>query len=469
MFENDVALDANEKVMQPRPVRPVSLIPVLFGFFIIAVIAVAAYLTQRGVSNSTNWILHTYDVRSELQNLQTQLAEIRGSALAYSMSGDESQLQLFRQHSQYVSSALDDLRKLTADNAGQQQRLSELASLSQNYIGQLQSTTVSDTAVSNSTAKSAAIRDLDSQESQVNGVVRRMDEEEIKLLSQRLATWNHLFWRTAFVLALALVAALGFLAYNFHLLSREVLRTQDLERAQRKNVRSSRALSARILDLQDSERRRIARELHDSVGQYLVGLKINLEQLLTTRANLSPTHENLLAETIDLTERSMVEVRTISHLLHPPLLDEVGLESATRWYADGFAKRSALKVSLHLDHITNRLPKEVELALFRVLQESLTNVHRHANAKSIEVVLTCSTGHVVLCVIDDGSGISTEVLTRFRSGRASGVGLAGMKERLAELDGTLEVEKRTHGTAVRATIPVEECTSELKPVETSAV
>jgi signal transduction histidine kinase len=469
MFENDVALDANEKVMQPSPVRPVSLIPVLFGFFIIAVIAVAAYLTQRGVSNSTNWILHTYDVRNELQNLQTQLAEIRGSALAYSMSGDESQLQLFRQHSQYVSSALDDLRKLTADNAGQQQRLSELASLSQNYIGQLQSTTVSDTAVSNSAAKSAAIRDLDSQESQVNGVVRRMDEEEIKLLSQRLATWNHLFWRTAFVLALALVAALGFLAYNFHLLSREVLRTQDLERAQRKNVRSSRALSARILDLQDSERRRIARELHDSVGQYLVGLKINLEQLLTTRANLSPTHENLLAETIDLTERSMVEVRTISHLLHPPLLDEVGLESATRWYADGFAKRSALKVSLHLDHITNRLPKEVELALFRVLQESLTNVHRHASAKSIEVILTCSTGHVVLCVIDDGSGISTEVLTRFRSGRASGVGLAGMKERLAELDGTLEVEKRTHGTAVRATIPVEECTSELKPVETSAV
>jgi CHASE3 domain sensor protein len=162
----------------------------LFGFFIIAVIAVAAYLTQRRVSNSTNLILHTYDVCSELQNLQTQLAEIQGSALAYSMSGDESQLQLFRQHSQYVSSALDDLRKSTADNARQQQRLSELASLSQNYIGQLQSTTVSDTAISNSRAKSSAIRDLDSH---VNGVVRRMDEEEIKLLSQRLATWNHLF------------------------------------------------------------------------------------------------------------------------------------------------------------------------------------------------------------------------------------------------------------------------------------
>jgi signal transduction histidine kinase len=266
-----------------------------------------------------------------------------------------------------------------------------------------------------------------------------------------------------------LFAALSFLAYNFRLLSREIVRTQDLERFQRENVRSSRALSARILDLQDAERRRIARELHDSVGQYLVGLKINLEQLLTTQANLSANHEKLLAETIDLTERSMVEVRTISHLLHPPLLDEVGLESATRWYADGFAQRSALKVSLHLDHITNRLPKEVELALFRVLQESLTNVHRHANAKSIEVVLTCSTENIVLSVIDDGVGIAPEVLTRFSSGRASGVGLAGMRERLAELDGRLEVERHSRGTAVRATIPVGECASNPKPLETSAV
>jgi two-component system, NarL family, sensor kinase len=242
-----------------------------------------------------------------------------------------------------------------------------------------------------------------------------------------------------------------------------------MEHIQRENVRSSRALSARILDLQDAERRRIARELHDSVGQYLVGLKINLEQLLTTVPNLSSTHEKLLTETIDLTERSMAEVRTISHLLHPPLLDEVGFESATRWYADGFAKRSALKINLDLDRITNRLPKEVELALFRVLQESLTNVHRHASATSIEVVLTCSAGHVVLSVIDDGEGIPADVLTRFRTGMASGVGLAGMRERLAELDGILEVERRSRGTVVRASIPVAECTSEAKALETSAV
>jgi len=470
MVEDSVALAASEKAPRLESVRPASLTRVVFGCFIVAIIAVAAFLTQRGVSNSTNWLLHSYDVRSELQNLQTHLAEIRGDALAYGGSGDESQLQQFRQHSEYLSSAGEHLRKLTADNAQQQQRLSELESLVKNYIAKLQSIAVSAVAPSSiSPGKSASIRNFDPQESRVNGVLRSMDEEEIKLLNQRLGTWNRLFWRTAVVLALAVFAALGFLAYNFRLLNREIARTQDLEHMQRENVRSSRALSARILDLQDAERRRIARELHDSVGQYLAGLKINLEQLLGTRANLSATHEKLLHETVDLAERSMVEVRTISHLLHPPLLDEVGLESATRWYADGFAKRCALKVSLHLDPISNRLPKEVELALFRVLQESLTNVHRHASAKSIEIVLTCADGQVVLCVIDDGKGISPEVVTRFRSGLASGVGLAGMRERLAELDGTLEVERRSRGTVVRATIPVVECMTEAKPLETSAV
>jgi signal transduction histidine kinase len=470
MVEDNLALAANETAVPDKSARAVSRIPAFFGFFFVAVIAVAAFLTQRGVSNSTNWVVHTYDVRSELQNLRTQLAEIRASALAYGGSGDETERQLFSQHSDYIAKAYEHLRKLTADNARQQERLDELESLLQNYIAQLQSAMESGApAGSPSPARSAAIRELDSQESRVDGLIRRMDEEEISLLSQRLGTWNREFWRTSVVLALALLAAISFLGYNFQLLSREIVRTQDLERFQRENVRSSRALSARILDLQDAERRRIARELHDSVGQYLVGLKINLEQILTTQANLSPTHQKLLADTIDLTERSMTEVRTISHLLHPPLLDEVGLESATRWYADGFATRCALKVSLHLDPISNRLPKEVELALFRVLQESLTNVHRHANAKSIEVVLTCSTGHIVLSVIDDGVGISPEVLTRFSSGRASGVGLAGMRERLAELDGRLEVERHSRGTAVRATIPVDQCASDPKPLETSAV
>jgi signal transduction histidine kinase len=210
--------------------------------------------------------------------------------------------------------------------------------------------------------------------------------------------------------------------------------------------------------------------LHDSVGQYLVGLKINLEQLQNVATNLNSANARLLAETVDMTDRCISEVRTISHLLHPPLLDEVGFESAATWYADGFAKRCGLKVNLQLAKIIERLPKEIELALFRILQEALTNVHRHADAKSIEVILTCSAGRVILAVQDDGRGVSREVLTRFRSGLSSGVGLAGMRERLAELDGTLEVEALPRGTVIRASIPtLESATAEAKTVVTIAL
>ena len=229
MAEDNLALAENEKAPPHRSARPASLIPVLLGFLFIAVIAVAAFLTQRGINNSTNWVVHTYDVRGELQNLRTQLAEIRVSALAYSGSGDETELQLFRQHSDYIEKASEHLGKLTADNARQQERLSELESLSRNYVAQLQRVVAPGVPPNSaSTAKSAAIRELDSQESEVERLIRRMDEEEISLLSQRLGTWNREFWRTSVVLTLALFAALGFLAYNFRLLSREVVRTREL-------------------------------------------------------------------------------------------------------------------------------------------------------------------------------------------------------------------------------------------------
>jgi signal transduction histidine kinase len=454
MVEQNASFPATEQ--EPHP-RPVPLIPLILGLLIIAVIGVAAYLTQSNTDNSRDWVIHTYDVRSELQDLETHLSEIRGSALAYSGSGDQSQLQSFHQNAQVISGLTDRLRRLTADNPRQQTRLDDLESSSRKYVTQLETTSAAGAQQASNSPGAASLRALDSQRSQVDAIVHSMDEEEKTLLDLRLANWNRLFRRNALVLGLAFAAALVFLAYNFRLLTREVVRTHELERLQRESAQSSRALSARILDLQDGERRRVARELHDSVGQYLVGLKINLEQLRANGANLAPAHERLLAETVELAERSIVEVRTISHLLHPPLLDEVGLESAARWYADGFAKRCGLKVNLELSEITNRLPKEVELALFRVLQESLTNVHRHANAKSIEIILTCGAGRVALAIHDDGDGIPHEVLSRFRSRRSSGVGLAGMRERLSDLDGILEVEKRSRGTTIRAIIPVVEC------------
>ena len=437
----------------------------------IAAIGIFAYVTQVGVSNSRNWVLHSFQVGSQLQTLQTQFAGIRANALAYAESGDTGQLRDFRTRVAAISSLIENLRKLTMDNSRQQYRLGELQNLSGKYLTELEDMIIAPVPrTSVPPAEIGLIRDLDSRESRLDGVVQSMINDEKMLADNRMAIWNHLFRRYAVILALTFVAALLFLAYSYRLLIGEVARTQEMERLQRENVRSSRALSARVLELQDAERRKVARELHDSVGQYLVALKINLDQLHASGSSLDRAQATLLAETLDLTERSITEVRTISHLLHPPLLDEMGFESAARWYTEGFAKRCGLHVNLRLAELTERFPKEVELALFRVLQESLTNVHRHARAKSIDIVLICADGRAILTVHDDGCGISHAVVSRFRSGLASGVGLAGMRERLAELNGTLEVEPRARGTAVRAVIPIVERSHPVsKPLQASGV
>jgi signal transduction histidine kinase len=219
-------------------------------------------------------------------------------------------------------------------------------------------------------------------------------------------------------------------------------------------------MSAKILELQDLERRRIARELHDSVGQYLAGLKINLNQLENgERAGAL----GLLRETIGLTDCAIQEVRTISHLLHPPLLEELGFLPAARWYVDEFGKRGQVKVSLSVDKPLERLPRDVEIALFRVLQEALTNVYRHAEAQSVDVRILCRDGRVILTVADDGRGIPQEVLARFRGGAAPGIGLAGMRERLAEFGGKINVESSSGGAVVEATIPTKACTTSEGP------
>lgn len=447
------------------------LLPVLAGLIMIAAIGVFAYVTQLGVSNSRNWVLHSFEVSSQLQTLQTHFAGIRANALAYSESGDARQLRDFRTRTADISQQIDRLRKLTVDNPRQQFRLAKLQNLAGKYLAELEDMVLAPSPRESVTPSEASlIRDLDSKETELDGVVLSMVNDEKILADDRLATWNRLFRRYAIILALTFVVALLFLAYSFRLLIGEVERTQQMEGMQRESVRSSRALSARVLELQDGERRKIARELHDSLGQYLVGLKINLDQFQTSGLKLEPAQALLLSETVTLTERSIAEVRTISHLLHPPLLDEIGFESAARWYAEGFAKRCGLKVNLQLSEIGERLPKEVELALFRVLQESLTNVHRHANAKCVDIFLACADGRAVLTVQDDGRGISREVVTRFRSGLASGVGLAGMRERLAELNGTLEVEPRARGTVVRAMIPAaERSDSANNPLQTTSV
>ncbi|MGH9517696.1 MAG: CHASE3 domain-containing protein [Terriglobales bacterium] len=212
-----------------------------------------------------------------------------------------------------------------------------------------------------------------------------------------------------------------------------------------------RTLSGRLLGIQDQERRRIARELHDSLGQYLAGLKIAIDML----SSRSPQKDPLLVECADILERAISETRTLSHLLHPPLLDEAGFASAASWFVAGFSQRSGIPVSLDLPPDLQRLPDVIEIALFRVLQESLTNVHRHSRAKSAEISVDVDAEQVTIEISDHGRGMPPHIIRQIEAETSKlGVGLAGMRERIHELGGRFVVSSSSRGTTVHASIPL---------------
>src|ERR1700732_1248874 len=221
--------------------------------------------------------------------------------------------------------------------------------------------------------------------------------------------------------------------------------TQQLHDANRE----LRHLSSRILAVRDEERRRLGRELHDSQGQYLAAIKMNLEMIETTDAALSTLQKSALTEAITLLERSMREIRVISHLLHPPLLDEIGLQAVVPWYLNSFSERSGIQIDLDMPSDIAKLPDQVELAVFRVLQECLTNVHRHSGSKVAKVKILPEETSVTLEVFDRGRGMNSQNGAE----PVMGVGITGMRERVRELGGHFEINSDAEGTVVRAVLP----------------
>jgi PAS domain S-box-containing protein len=247
--------------------------------------------------------------------------------------------------------------------------------------------------------------------------------------------------------------------------AQEALRQEITERkeAQRKlydSENSLRQLSRHLLRTQDEERRRIGRELHDSLGQSLAAMKINLDSL-TSIVGADDLAGQKIAECVQLAEASIKEVRTISYLLYPPMLEEMGLKSAILWYLDGFSARSGIRTTFDVRADFGRLCRDAELALFRVLQESLTNIHRHSGSQTAHIRLSMEEETAILEIKDRGIGIAPGSLEH-PSGDwmgAPGVGLRGMNERMLQLGGRLELVSTNEGTTVRAVIPTVECSS----------
>lgn len=214
-----------------------------------------------------------------------------------------------------------------------------------------------------------------------------------------------------------------------------------------------RELSVRLLLLQDEERRRIARELHDTVGQLLAAITMNMAVVETELSSLSPEAQKAFLENRAFVQQILGGIRTISHLLHPPLLDESGLPSALRWYVEEFSQRSGIRVNLELSSNFERFASALETAVFRIVQEALGNIHRHSQSPTADIRLSADRECLKLEIRDAGRGIPADMQRQIKTGIRTGVGLRGMRERVAQMGGQLEIESSEKGTAILASFP----------------
>jgi signal transduction histidine kinase len=412
--------------------------------------AIAAYVTIGHLKTSQGWVVHTYQVQSALGEIDASVARAARARNSYLATKDEAVLPSFDAAIPEIQRKLAEVRKLTQDNPRQQQFDANLEATTMQRIDlfrqmmALRKTNPADAAGQ----REMATQDLALAYERAS-IMQQMRDEEQRLLQLRTMASNRFFSLTVATLALTFALSLILFSIHYLLLTAELKARAEAEHVSRESEESLRHLTSRLLQMQDEERRKFSRELHDSLGQYLAGVKMNLD--MSARAH---PEDSLLAGAIQLLDDSIAETRTISHLLHPPLLDEVGFSSAAKWYLQGFSERSGVDVKMDVPENLGRLPRDVELALFRVLQESLTNIHRHSNSSKAEVALQSLPDKIILRVKDYGNGIPEELLTTFQTkGTTLGVGLSGMRERVRELSGHLDIQSNSSGTVISVTFP----------------
>jgi signal transduction histidine kinase len=412
----------------------------------------AVYFTISRVSESEQWLIHTYDVRTELADLDATVVRAGRACNGYLTTGNDDFLREFELAAPQISEHIRHFRELTNDNPRQQYLCSRFEDVVSTRLALMrESIDLRKTEPRDDAGQGDIRRRSIPLSADLTSTMQQMRDEEQRLLNIRTRVSHRWFALAVVLLTAAFLLALILFSVHYRLLSAELAAREQAEQAARDSEESLRRLTGRLLQLQDEERRKFSRELHDSLGQYLAGVKMNLDMFSRAQPD-----DRLLSEAISLLDQSIAETRTISHLLHPPLLDEAGFSSAATWYLDGFAQRSGIQIRLDFPQEIGRLPRPVELGLFRVLQESLTNIHRHAGSSKAEISMRISADQVVLAVRDYGKGIPPELLESFRRNSANaGVGLAGMRERMRELGGQLQVESSASGTVISATIPLE--------------
>jgi CHASE3 domain sensor protein len=352
-------------------------------------------------ATSAQWVNHTYDVKVATGKVESTLSEAARDRLSYINTNDAGYRQAYQQAKQQVSADLQSIRDLTVDNPAQQERFQRLSGLINRRVGLLEMSVDRQAAGRQDTALQTSVSlENTSLATTIGNLIDEMQGAEDQLLTTRKKESSKLIVFTVFIFGLLLASAILLLWLYYRLLNQELSKREEAE----------------------SGARRLS-----------------------------------VPELVDLLERTIQETRTISHLLHPPMLDDLGLASAAGWYLDEFSNRSGLKISASIPAQMGRLPRTVELVLFRVLQESLTNVHRHSKSPSAEVALQVTGGHAILQVRDFGVGIPPEKLGKFLSdGTRVGVGLSGMRERVREHGGQFDIRPVQPGTELRVTIPLQD-------------
>ncbi|MGH9771137.1 MAG: sensor histidine kinase [Candidatus Acidiferrales bacterium] len=415
---------------------------------ILVLVALAADDVTTRLEDSQYWVNRTQEVERVLGRLRGDLLAAESARLLYLVTGNETRLDPYYSGAQRIPADLALLKDLTVDNPGEQQRLAELRPIINQRLGVLQeSIELRKVGPPNNDKQDELTITGAALSNRAMGIVQDMRDAEDNLLKQRESLSRHTYGSVRLVLAIAFCAVVIIFAGSFRRLWVELHERRQAEESVRK-------LNGRILQVQDEERRKVARELHDSIGQVMAALKMNLSMFDGDSSEHSERQTQLLAESKKLIDQGISEARTLSHLLHPPLLDELGFASAAKWLVDGFSGRSNIQVTLEIPPDLHRMPGDIELTLFRVLQESLTNIHRHSGSSTADILLERAPGRVMLTVRDYGKGIPPAVMEKFRRNAGIGVGLAGMRERVNELGGRIELWSEGSGTMLQVNLPV---------------
>ena len=424
--------------------RPNARLIFASAIFMLMACGIASVWTFYRIYLGEKWVRHTYIVQVLVGDIESDLARMGRARQTYLQTADEQYLQDIEATRAELFDKISQVKAMVQDNTEQE---SASEKLEQAAYGRCHTLDESLQLVESGKSTHEAQDDYSAQmvnwSRQTSAIADSMRDEESRLLDRRLLLTNSLFRWIIAIFGVTFILSLYMLWEHYRGLTREL--------AQRKLAeRNAQNLSLQLMSAQDQERRKIARDLHDGLGQTLVAAKM----IADTLVNRPPEKQNLM-DLSALLEEAVASTRSMSHLLHPPLVDELGFTSAARTYLDGFSRRTGIMVSFDLPDSEERLPRDLELTLFRLLQESLTNIQRHSKSTEAEVQLIANDKTATLKVRDHGVGLPHGMIQNLNeNGTSVGVGLAGMKERVRERHGKFEIRSDSTGTFISATFPV---------------